>query len=214
MMMLNSRIKISALSFILIVLGGCAAGVDDTGVEYAPQMYHSTPYEPLSQITDEDAGAWPLDSNEPDAHGEFYNSNPYNPHNMTMREPAPHTVKRGERGEFWIYTQIAPDNYELADEMLENPLDSSAQVLEEGMELYNRFCVHCHGVQGMGDGKVGQVFKGVPAYNSATVQNKGAGHLFWVITNGKGRMGAHASQIDVMERWAIVRYVQTLQKQQ
>lgn len=211
--MLRNILKIAAFSFILILLGGCAAGVDDTGVEYAPQMYHSTPYEPLSQITNEDAGAWLLDSNEEDEHGEFYNSNPYNPHNMTMREPAPNTIKRGEKGDYWLYNQIAPTDYATAEELLKNPFDSSAQVLEEGMELYNRFCVHCHGVQGMGDGKVGQVFKGVPAYNSATVQNKGEGHIFWVITNGKGRMGAHASQIDVDERWKIVRYVQTLQRQ-
>ena len=41
-----------------IILAGCKAGGDNPGLEYAPNMYHSVAYEPLSQITDEDAGAW------------------------------------------------------------------------------------------------------------------------------------------------------------
>ena len=47
-------------------------------------MYHSVPYEPLSQVKDEEIGSW-LDSNPDDGHGEFYNSNPYNPYDMTVR---------------------------------------------------------------------------------------------------------------------------------
>ena len=39
---------------ILFVLAGCTADENYPGVEYAPQMYHSVPYEPLTQFTDED----------------------------------------------------------------------------------------------------------------------------------------------------------------
>ncbi|MBK8291183.1 MAG: hypothetical protein IPK96_09775 [Flammeovirgaceae bacterium] len=39
-------------------LAGCKAGGDNQGLEYAPNMYHSVAYEPLTQITDEDAGRW------------------------------------------------------------------------------------------------------------------------------------------------------------
>lgn len=60
---------------------------------------------------------------------------------------------------------------------------------------------------------VGEVFKGVTPYNSRAVKDKPEGHIFHVITNGKGRMGAHASQVSVEDRWKIVRFVQTLQKQ-
>ena len=34
-----------------------------------------------------------------------------------------------------------------------------------------------------------------------------------VITHGKGRMWGHGSQISIEDRWKIVKYVQTLQKQ-
>lgn len=192
----------------IALLSGCAASGDNPGLEYAPQMYHSTPYEPLSQIQDEEAGQW-LTSTENEDHGEFYNSNRYNPNGMTMREPVPNTVKRGK----YLPTHIAKEDYALAEASLMNPLDSSKAIIGEGKVLYERFCDHCHGAKGQGDGSVGQVYKGVTSYTSASVKDKGAGHIYHVITNGKGRMGAHASQISEDDRWKIVRYVQTLQNQ-
>ncbi len=192
----------------VVVLSSCAADGDYPGLEYAPQMYHSTPYEPLSQIQEEDAGSW-LDSNPEDEHGEFYNSNPYNEYNMTMRKPPENTVRRSG----YLPYRIPKDSLEMAATLMENPLDSTKEVLAEGKVLYTRYCIHCHGSKGMGDGKVGQVYKGVTAYNSRAVKDKPGGHIFHVITHGKGRMGAHGSQVSVEDRWKIVRYVQTLQNQ-
>lgn len=195
------------LVILVLIMAGCAAGVDNPGVEYAPQMYHSTPYEPLSQVQDESMGTW-LDSNPEDEHGEFYNSNPYNPYGMTMLQPVENTIKRGS-----LPDRIAPDDYETAASKLINPTDSTKEVVAEGKALYERFCIHCHGEKGAGDGLVGQVYLGVTAYNSATVKDKPGGHVYHVITHGKGRMGAHGSQISEEDRWKIVRYVQILQKQ-
>ncbi len=205
---MGKGIQILSLSGLVALLAGCAAGVDNQGIEYAPQMYHSTPYEPLSQVQDESIGSW-LDSNPEDGHGEFYNSNPYNPYGMTMLEPVPNTIKRGQ----YLPNHIDSADYELAAEVLVNPLDSTKEVLAEGKVLYERFCTHCHGAKGQGDGLVGEVFLGVTSYKASNVVDKPAGHLFHVITNGKGRMGSHASQLSVEERWKIVRYVQVLQKQ-
>lgn len=209
MKMLRNTIKLSFLGILTGVLVGCTAGVDNTGVEYAPQMYHSIPYEPLTQIQDEEAGAW-LDSNPEDGHGEFYNSNPINPYKMNMLLPVEGTIKRGE---FIGGNSIDPLDYATAEEMLLSPYEGDESVVKEGKALYERFCIHCHGTKGLGDGKVGKVYLGITAYTSATVKDKKAGHIYWVITNGKGRMGAHDSQISVDDRWKIVSYVQTLQKQ-
>ena len=127
-----------------------------------------------------------------------------------MREPAENSIKRGAY--IASYT-IAPDDYATAEAVLENPYAGDEGVIKEGRALYERFCEHCHGPKGLGDGLVGQSYKGVTAYTSATVKDKKAGHIFWVITYGKGRMGAHASLIDPDDRWKIVSYVQTLQQQ-
>ena len=122
-----------------------------------------------------------VSSNGEDVPAEFYNSNPYNAFNMTMREPVKGTVKRGQ----YLTPTFAPDDYAAADLLLENPLDSTKAILADGKALYTRFCSHCHGAKGMGDGKVGKVYKG---------------------------RGSHASQISPEERWKIAMYVKVLQQ--
>lgn len=192
---------------VILVLGSCRAKDDYPGLEYAPNMYHSVPYEPLKQITDPSAGS--AFSDREDGYGEFYNSNPNNPHSMNMREPVPNTVKRSPQG--LLPYRVPKDSFEYAAKYVFNPLDSTSEVLTQGKELYTVFCASCHGSQGKGDGLVGQVYKGVPAYNVGRVKDLPEGHIFHTITHGRGRMGAHGSQISVLDRWRIVRYVQVLQ---
>jgi mono/diheme cytochrome c family protein len=197
---------------IAIILGGCAAKGDNTGREYAPNMYHSVAYEPLSQITDETAGAIvnSLDARQ----GEYFNSNKYNPNRMNMREPAPNTVKRNKFG--WLpYRQkaVPKDSIPFVTAGLVNPLDSSAAVVADGKLLYTMYCKHCHGDKGEGDGKVADKYPGVanlrgPAYLGIT-----EGHIFHVITKGAGLMQPHGSQVSEADRWKIARYIKTtLQK--
>lgn len=205
--MLNTAIKFSMSLGVVAVLAGCTAKGDDPGMEFSPQMYHSVAYEPLTQITDESQGTW-LDSNSEDGHGEFYNSNPYNPHSMTMLEPVEGTVRRGQP----LPYRLTKDEVE-ASNALENPYAGNADIIPQGKALYDRFCEHCHGAKGQGDGLVGEVLLGVPAYNAGATAELSAGHIFHVITHGIRRMGAHGSQLSEDERWKIVTYVQTLQKQ-
>ena len=205
--MKNLLVNIFLVFTLSLMLLSCSADKDNPGVEYAPNMYHSTPYEPLSQVTDKEIGSW-LDSNPDDNHGEFYNSNPYNPYGMTMRDPVPNTVKRSS----YLPYRIPKDSLELAA-LIKNPLATTEEVLKEGKVLYTRYCIHCHGEKGMGDGLVGIAYKGVIAFNSRAVKNKSEGNIFHVITHGKGRMWAHGSQVSIENRWKIVKYVQTLQKQ-
>ena len=207
---MSFKMNINKLAIVVLgaVIASCAAGPNDPGLEYAPQMYHSVPYEGLTQIQDKEIGRW-LSNTDEDGHAEFYNSNPYNEFGMNMREPVAGTVKRGK----YLPNHIAPDDYETAARLLINPTDSTADVIKDGKKLYETFCDHCHGAKGLGDGPVGKVYKGVTAYTSASVVDKPGGHLFHVITYGKGRMGAHGSQISEDDRWKIVRYVQVLQQQ-
>ncbi|MFM8913543.1 MAG: hypothetical protein ACKOE6_11615, partial [Flammeovirgaceae bacterium] len=41
---------------VVVILASCKASGDYPGMEYAPNMYHSVAYEPLSQIVDLDEG--------------------------------------------------------------------------------------------------------------------------------------------------------------
>ena len=190
------------------LLASCAAGVDDPGLEYAPQMYHSTPYEPLTQITEEEQGSW-LDSNDEDGHGEFYNTNPYNNYQMNMREPVANTVRRGQP----LPVRMTIDDLAVAAETLVSPFEvEDESVVKEGKALYTRFCEHCHGEKGNGDGLVAEKYAGVANLNGAAYLEITEGHIFHVITYGKGLMGAHGSQISQEDRWRISRYVKEMQK--
>jgi mono/diheme cytochrome c family protein len=127
---------------------------------------------------------------------------------MNAMQPVAGTVARG-------YIPYAYPNstegYTAAAASLKSPLDMSnrAKWEEEGAVLYGKFCVHCHGASGGGDGKVGGKLPGPPpAYSS--LQGLTEGRIFHVITFGKGMMGPHNSQLNSDERWKIVTYVQKL----
>jgi mono/diheme cytochrome c family protein len=203
------------------LLTSCGAGGDNPGTEYAPNMYHSVAYEPYTQITDKDAGQWLTSIEYEDGHGEFYNSNSLNPHRMNMRMPPANTVSRNKNG--FLPYRIPKDSLQIAATKLVSPFAEDDQaILAEGKVLYEIYCDHCHGAKGEGDGKVaeGVVVDGVQRTGYAGVANlKGdafknisEGHVFHVITMGKGLMQSHASQISPEDRWRIARYVNSLTK--
>ncbi|WP_373522566.1 cytochrome c [Aquiflexum sp.] len=195
-----------AMSFGML---SCGASGDNPGYEYAPQMYNSVAYEPLTQIINEDEGSW-LSSRE-DGKGEFFNSNINNPYRMNMREPVANTVPRTKDGS--LPYRLKAFELEPAA-LIENPIEFSDKVLAEGKVLYTQYCATCHGAGGEGDGLAGQVVGGVANLKGGAYINLPEGHIFHVIMKGKGRMGAHGSQIPQERIWKIVHYVkQEIQKQ-
>ena len=69
---------------------------------------------------------------------------------------------------------------------VKNPLDSTAAVVADGKILYEMYCDHCHGAKGEGNGKVSEKYNGVPNYKSDALKSITEGHIFHVITHGKG----------------------------
>lgn len=201
-------IKLFLATLIFFVTLSCKRDYNNTGVEYAPEMYHSEAYEPLSQITDKN--------------NEEYNSNPNNPYGMNMRKPVVNTIKingytpifGGSSHKMPTIYHVLKDSFELSGRTLVSPIIKSETMIADGKVLYERFCVHCHGETGQGDGTVGKVYKGVPSYSKGKVKLDTEGHIFHTITFGRNRMWSHASQISVDDRWKIVQYVQTLQNQE
>lgn len=222
-MRIASNIFLAFLTAVLLT--SCGASGDRQGTEYAPNMYHSVAYEPYTQIVDKDAGNWLTSIDYGDGHAEFYNSNQWNPNAMNMRLPPANTVSRNKHG--WLPYRLGKDSLAFAARSLKNPLDSSAAMISEGKILYDTYCDHCHGATGTGDGKVaagvtveepgmGQVqkgtYNGVANLKGDALKNISEGHIFHVITHGKGLMWPHGSQISAEDRWKISMYVKTLQK--
>jgi mono/diheme cytochrome c family protein len=167
-------------------LGACSTDPNDPGVEYAPEMYESIPYEPLRQTS----------------------FNKINAFGINQRTPAIGTVPRGKLA---YYDHIPKDSVRIAEKTLRNPYPYTKANLEEGQVLYSRICQHCHGEKGDGQGPVGAKFKGVPNYSAGAYKTMNDGHIYHVIEWGRNRMMPHGSQVNPEERWKIAMYVHVLQ---
>ncbi len=180
----NNVSKAFALSMCAYLIS-CSPDPSSPGVEYMPDMYRTPALEPYSG-----------NSNYADS--------------MEARLPVAGTIPQG----YLPYgIPNSNDGYEMAGTLLKDPYPLNDAIVAEGKTIYSKFCVHCHGEKGMGDGAT--VTAGghppPPAYNSAALINLPEGKMFHTITYGKNLMGSHASQLNVEERWKVIRYVQTLQ---
>jgi cytochrome c2 len=184
---LNLSLRVSALLLSLGLASACTHRPDDPGVEYAPEMYESIPYEPLKQT----------------------NFNTVNSFGINERTPANGTIPRGKLS---YYDHIPKDSVGIAERRLRNPFPYTKANLEEGKVLYTRICSHCHGEQGNGQGPVGLKFKGVPNYSAGAYKTMNDGHIYHVIQWGRNRMMPHGSIVNPEERWKIAMYVRVLQR--
>ncbi len=123
--------------------------------------------------------------------------------------PAQGSIKRG----FVPYElPNTPAGYE-ASKGNASPLDAMDPTnLEKGKELYNIYCISCHGEKGDGKGKLVQreKFLGVPSYKDRAITT---GSVFHVETYGLNAMGSHANQLTKKERWQVAEYVMGLKSE-
>lgn len=105
-----------------------------------------------------------------------------------------------------------PEDYERAGLEVHSPIAFTQENADKGKVIYSKFCVHCHGETGMGDGTV--VSRGghpPPTAYSGPLKDLPEGKMFHTLTYGKGMMGSHASQLTKEERWTVIQYVKYLQ---
>lgn len=157
------------------------------GVEFMPDMYRSPSLE-------------------------AYAANDILPDSMTAQQPVAGTIPMTGAMPYPYPNDTA--GYSAAGKYLKNPIEYSDRALADGQVLYGKFCIHCHGAEGKGDGTIvanGKFPGAPPSYSSAAIKNLPEGKIFHTLTYGKGLMGSHASQLSQEERWKIVHYVQKLQ---
>jgi mono/diheme cytochrome c family protein len=122
--------------------------------------------------------------------------------------PVSGTIARGYMP--YVYPNTV-EGYEQAGLYLKNPIALTPQVEKDGEVLFGKFCIHCHGATGAGDGKVAAKLPGPPPAYNGPLKNLPEGKIFHSITYGKNSMGNHASLLNTQERWTLVHYVQKLQ---
>ncbi len=190
--------KITNIISVMAIAGVVAIAVtscskhdaNSPGVEYMPDMYRSPSLETnsFSVIKNSDGSFDTIQTN---------------------RIPVAGTIARG----FMPFPYAGtPEGYEQAKQNAHNPLERNDANTKSGEDLYGKYCVHCHGATGQGDGLVGGKLPGPPPpYTAPDKINMTEGELFHIITYGKGLMGPHASLLTQEERWKLVLYVQHLQ---
>ena len=161
---------------------------DSPGFEYFPDMYRS-----------------PI----PETNLMFVNE--VSKDSLGNRLPAEGTIPRG-----WTPFPYAntPAGDSLASAFWKNPYGHGADIEEKGKFLYERNCMMCHGAKGDGNGKLvesGKYEAQPPSYLKLFTDGKLTdGHVYHVITYGKGNIGSHAVQLNPEERWYVIEYVQRL----
>jgi len=128
-----------------------------------------------------------------------------------MRKPVDGTVARGAAESYPF-----PNDPEKAGQTLRNPLPKSRQVLNRGKEMFEIYCMVCHGPYGEGNGSVVPRYPAPPSLQSDKIKgwlNAGKdGFIYHIMTVGQNRMPSYASQVPTEDRWAIIHFIRVLQR--
>lgn len=95
--------------------------------------------------------------------------------------------------------------------LAKNPLPKTAINLHNGEIYYNYYCRMCHGVDGEGNGPVGQSYVPKPTdLSSSTVKSLSDGRLYAAMLSGPGHEPVMSQTVLPNHRWPLVLYVRTL----
>ena len=169
---------------LVFTLQSCSKNKTDPGTEIFPDMVHSVAYEAFSESTLTKDG-------------------------KSMMLPPANSIARGR-----MPFTFGPGTEEAkrAGRELINPFKPTKEQHVRGRELYNNYCLVCHGIQGKGDGPLIPKFPNPPSLTGKRLQKYKDGRMYHIITLGSGVMPGHAQQIDRDERWALVQYVKWIQE--
>lgn len=224
-------IRLTLIATILAVIAvGCAYQDGERNIEYAPNMYHSIPLEPYSQTVDD----WGTEG----LYYEGVRKQTIFKDGLNAQKPVAGTMPRSEswiREETYVpyHRENTIENYDWAGDSLFSPLPrperpfdykgvsvdwATEDEFNKGKEVYERFCVMCHGQNGDGAGNVptmSENYPAVPSYKSGTgtgLKYLTEGKMFHTLTYGKNAMGSYASQVTPRERWEVIAFIKHFQR--
>lgn len=199
----HNYFPVSVVLLAATLLSACTNDRNSPGYEYMPDMYRSPAVEAYV-----DYGMDPF---------HFGDSTVLIQRNTpSARMPVPGTIAFSQDPSKVQYNlpyqfEKTDEGYELSATLI-SPLAETEDEIAEGKVLYDRFCDHCHGGTGKGDGPVVEIGNHPPpgAYDGA-LKDLPEGKMFHSITYGKGVMGPHAGLLNKEERWKVIAYIKILQ---
>lgn len=176
------------VALLILMTVSCTDNRNHPGYDYFPDMFYSEAYE-------------------------TYSENPVYDDGSTMRKPALGSIPRGFIP--FQYTNEEGER-ERAGEELDNPFSGHQNIINRGEEIYQNFCIMCHGKEGKGQGylRTSGLYMALPrSLVNDVARNLKDGEIYHTITLGYGSMGAHKSLVRPDDRWKTITYIrQVLQE--
>lgn len=207
------------------------AGVNKTGHEYMPDMYHPIAYE--ANVTyDYFWNTWDDESVVKKATltrprnavsgtvARGYTGVAYGGADVldvVRGKNAPNAIAAPVNGAAPFYYQNTEDERVRCEkEMVTNPFPISKAGLEKAKPLYDVYCGICHGEKGDGQGWLVTMpnakYPAAPkSFIIDEMINAGNGRYYFAIMYGKNVMGAYADKLSYEERWQVIHYIRSLQ---
>ena len=133
---------------------------------------------------------------------------------MTERLPVAGTVHREYTPYPFAHLANTLEEAQQAGAQLENPVAMNKENLLRGQQVYNSFCISCHGKEGHGDGPVTgpERFPAPPSLHTDQARAYRDGTIYHIITQGNGKMPSYAPLIEPEDRWKSILYVRAIQR--
>lgn len=159
---------------------------------------------------------------------EYFNQMYDNPAREAQEED--YFASNGSAGRIPPYGAIPVDYYPYPYVEVMNPLSLPApnkgltsnlanptvEDYKVGEQKFQTYCSPCHGVQGLGNGKVVGPYpkftQPPPSVVSENIKGWTDGQIYHIITVGRGLMGSYAYQIEPDDRWKLIAYIRKLQE--
>ena len=133
---------------------------------------------------------------------------------LVERPPVEGTIPRSyQRYDFDAWKNTLEDAKQVGLR-LENPMRPTLEHLVRGREIYEVYCIVCHGTRGEGDGPITgpDRFPAPPTLHSEQAIGYRDGTIYHIITKGTEKMPAYADKVDPADRWKVVHFVRALQR--
>ncbi len=136
--------------------------------------------------------------------------NTYFADRKSLRDPVEGTIAIGAQP-----YEFGPGDIDAAEAANVDPgLPNTEFVLARGQNRFNTFCSPCHNYNGVSEeariAKRG-AWLGIPNLTREQTVALSDARIFHIISAGQNLMPSYADKISVTDRWAIIRYVRTLQ---
>ncbi len=127
----------------------------------------------------------------------------------SLREPVEGSIARGPQP-----YALGPGDIDAAETANVDPgLPNTRFVLARGQNRFNTFCSPCHYYNGQSENSAvsKRGWAGIPNLTRPETAALSNARIFHIISAGQNLMPSYADKIDPIDRWAIIRYLRTLQ---